>query len=103
MVDRYFKGLASCWVKASQRVLVETARNFFGSYVTKDRLTTVQYPEERVPQIEATRDFPFLVYDGGGLAVRDALCRVPDLRKRMSAQMHLHRKKSKDKKPGRFG
>jgi NADH-quinone oxidoreductase subunit I len=44
--------------------LAETARNFFGSYVDKDRLTTVQYPEERLPQIEATRDFPFLVYDG---------------------------------------
>lgn len=44
--------------------LTETARNFFGSYVNKDRLTTVQYPEERLPQIEATRDFPFLVYDG---------------------------------------
>src|SRR6202041_2041725 len=43
---------------------VETARNFFGSYLSKDRLTTVQYPEERLPQIEATRDFPFLVYDG---------------------------------------
>jgi NADH-quinone oxidoreductase subunit I len=44
--------------------LAETARNFFGSYVNKERLTTVQYPEERLPQIEATRDFPFLVYDG---------------------------------------
>ena len=44
--------------------LAETARNFFGSYVNKERLTTVQFPEERLPQIEATRDFPFLVYDG---------------------------------------
>ncbi|HVM47215.1 MAG TPA: 4Fe-4S binding protein [Candidatus Acidoferrum sp.] len=44
--------------------LVETARNFVGSYVEKDRLTTVQYPEERVPQKEAARNFPFLVYDG---------------------------------------
>jgi NADH-quinone oxidoreductase subunit I len=44
--------------------LVETARNFFGSYSSKDRLTTVQFPEERLPQMEATRDFPFLVYDG---------------------------------------
>jgi NADH-quinone oxidoreductase subunit I len=44
--------------------LTETARNFFGSYVNKDRLTTVQFPEERLPQIEATRDFPLLVYDG---------------------------------------
>ena len=44
--------------------MAETARNFFGSYVKKDRLTTVQYPEERLPQIEAARNFPFLVYDG---------------------------------------
>src|ERR1700730_2801951 len=46
------------------RGLAETARNFFGSYVSKDRLTTVQFPEERLPQAEATRNFPFLVYDG---------------------------------------
>src|SRR3569833_1174128 len=44
--------------------MAETARNFLGSYVTEERLTTVQYPEERVPQKEATRNFPFLVYDG---------------------------------------
>src|SRR5438105_10419569 len=44
--------------------MAETARNFAGSYVTKDRLTTVQYPEERLPQKEAARNFPFLVYDG---------------------------------------
>ncbi len=44
--------------------LAETARNFLGSYVSKNRLTTVQYPEERLPQIEASRNFPFLVYDG---------------------------------------
>ena len=41
-----------------------TARNFVGSYFTKERLTTVQYPEERLPQKEAARNFPFLVYDG---------------------------------------
>jgi len=44
--------------------LVETARNFAGSYVSKNRLTTVQYPEQRLPQKEAARNFPFLVYDG---------------------------------------
>lgn len=43
--------------------LAETARNFFGSYAEKERLTTVQYPEERLPQAEAARVFPFLVYD----------------------------------------
>jgi NADH-quinone oxidoreductase subunit I len=44
--------------------LAETARNFVGSYVKDDRLVTVQYPEERLPQKEAARNFPFLVYDG---------------------------------------
>ena len=44
--------------------MVETARNFVGSYVKEDRLVTVQYPEERVPQAEAARNFPFLVHDG---------------------------------------
>ena len=44
--------------------LAETARNFVGSYFKKERLVTVQYPEERVPQKEAARNFPFLVYDG---------------------------------------
>jgi NADH-quinone oxidoreductase subunit I len=44
--------------------LIETGKNFFGSYVSKERLTTVQYPEERAPRIEASRNFPFLVYDG---------------------------------------
>ncbi len=43
--------------------LVETARNFFGSYAEKERLTTVQFPEERLVQPEAARVFPFLLYD----------------------------------------
>ena len=44
--------------------MAETARNFIGSYTEEDRLVTVQYPEEREPLKEATRNFPFLVYDG---------------------------------------
>jgi NADH-quinone oxidoreductase subunit I len=44
--------------------MAETARNFLGSYVKEDRLVTVQYPEERRPQAEAARNFPFLVHDG---------------------------------------
>ncbi len=43
--------------------LWETAKNFTGSYVSADRLTTVEYPEQRIAPIEATRDFPFLVFD----------------------------------------
>src|SRR5580765_2491441 len=44
--------------------LAETARNFVGSYTDEERLVTVQYPEEREPLKENTRNFPFLVYDG---------------------------------------
>jgi len=50
--------------KGIAKGLAETARNFVGSYVREERLTTVQYPEERLPQQEAARSFPFLVYDG---------------------------------------
>jgi NADH-quinone oxidoreductase subunit I len=44
--------------------LVETGRNFLGSYSRADRLVTVQYPEERLPAKENARSFPFLVFDG---------------------------------------
>src|SRR5216110_3258794 len=44
--------------------MAETARNFVGSYVSEDRLTTVEYPEEKIPAKENARNFPFLVYDG---------------------------------------
>ena len=44
--------------------MAETARNLLGSYHQEARLVTVQYPEERLPQKQATRNFPFLVYDG---------------------------------------
>ena len=44
--------------------MAETARNFFGSYHDPERMTTVQYPEQRLPLPEAARNFPFLVFDG---------------------------------------
>jgi NADH-quinone oxidoreductase subunit I len=44
--------------------MMVTARNFAGSYTDPARLVTVEYPEERLPQIENARTFPFLVYDG---------------------------------------
>src|SRR5579863_7552186 len=44
--------------------MAETARNFIGSYSDPERLTTVQFPEEKVPAKENARNFPFLVFDG---------------------------------------
>jgi NADH-quinone oxidoreductase subunit I len=43
--------------------MAQTAKNFITSYVDNDRLTTVEYPEERLPLSQATRNFPFLVFD----------------------------------------
>ena len=44
--------------------LVETARNFVGSYHDPARLPTVEYPEQHQPVPENARSFPFLIYDG---------------------------------------
>ena len=41
-----------------------TAKNFVGSYLTRRRMTTIEYPETRANLPEASRSFPFLVYDG---------------------------------------
>ena len=75
-----------------------TARNFFGSYVSKDRLTTVQYPEERLTPKENTRQFPFLVYDGDDpeKGLRCVACQICE--KECPPQC-IYIVKSKDKNP----
>jgi NADH-quinone oxidoreductase subunit I len=82
--------------------MVETARNFFGSYVSKDRLTTVQFPEERLPSIEATRDFPFLVYDGEDwqAGMRCVACQICE---KECPPKCIYIEKSKDKKADAVG
>ena len=58
--------------------LRETARNFVGSYTEEARLVTVQYPEERLPLKENTRNFPFLVFDGNDAqkGLRCVACKI---------------------------
>ena len=75
-----------------------TAKNFFGSYVSKERLITVQYPEERLTPKENTRQFPFLVYDGGDpeKGLRCVACQICE--KECPPQC-IYIVKSKDKKP----
>ncbi len=82
--------------------LVETARNFFGSFVSKDRLTTVQFPEERLPQPEAARNFPFLVYDGGDplAGMRCVACQICE---KECPPKCIFIEKSSDKKPDYTG
>jgi NADH-quinone oxidoreductase subunit I len=82
--------------------LGETARNFVGSYVSAERLTTIQYPEERIAPIEATRDFPFLVYDGADweAGLRCVACQICE---KECPPKCIYIVKSTDKKPDALG
>jgi NADH-quinone oxidoreductase subunit I len=79
-----------------------TARNFFLSFVSAERLTTVEYPEQRMPAIEAARVFPFLVYDGEAplAGLRCVSCQICE--KECPPKCILI-EKSKDKKPDFLG
>src|ERR1700751_6115557 len=78
--------------------MAETARNFIGSYVKEERLTTVQYPEERLPQKEAARNFPFLLFDGNDphAGLRCVACQICE---KECPPKCIYIIKSKDKKP----
>jgi NADH-quinone oxidoreductase subunit I len=57
--------------------MLVTARNFVGSYFRKERMTTVQYPEQRETPEENYRNFPFLVFDGDPEAgLRCTACKI---------------------------
>jgi NADH-quinone oxidoreductase subunit I len=82
--------------------LAETAKNFAGSFVSAERLTTVQYPEQRIAPIENTRDFPFLVYDGNDweAGMRCVACQICE---KECPPKCIYIEKSKDKKPDFVG
>jgi NADH-quinone oxidoreductase subunit I len=77
--------------------MAETARNFLGSYVSTERLTTVQYPEQQSPAIENTRQFPFLVFDGND-PVKGLRCVACQICEKECPPKCIYIVKSKDKK-----
>ncbi len=82
--------------------LIETGRNFVGSYLDAERLTTVEYPEQRVPMKENARQFPFLVFDGTDpyAGLRCVACQICE--KECPPQC-IYIEKSRDKKPDHLG
>jgi NADH-quinone oxidoreductase subunit I len=82
--------------------MAETARNFLGSYITRERMITIQYPEQRLPLKEATRQFPFLVYDGENWeqGLRCVACQICE---KECPPKCIYIEKSKDKKPDHIG
>jgi NADH-quinone oxidoreductase subunit I len=82
--------------------MAETARNFAGSFVSKERLTTVEYPEQRIAPIENARVFPFLVYDTADweAGMRCVACQICE---KECPPKCIYIEKSKDKKPDAVG
>ena len=80
----------------------ETARNFFGSYVDKDRLPTQEYPEVPAQLKENTRQFPILVYDGEDpeKGLRCVSCQICE---KECPPKCIYIVKGKDKKPDFLG
>lgn len=82
--------------------MAETAKNFFGSYFSAERLTTVQYPEQRIAPYEAARVFPFLVFDGADwqAGMRCVACQICE---KECPPKCIFIEKSADKKPDFVG
>jgi NADH-quinone oxidoreductase subunit I len=66
------------WGQGIIKGLGVTARNFFGSYFSRERLVTVEYPEQKRPTPENNRNFPFLVFDGEDpeIGLRCVACKI---------------------------
>ena len=82
--------------------MAQTAKNFAGSFTNSKYLTTVEYPEQRIPTKEDNRNFPFLVFDGDDpkAGLRCVACQICE--KECPPQC-IYIEKDKNKKPDYVG
>jgi NADH-quinone oxidoreductase subunit I len=83
--------------------LKETARNFFGSYVSEERLPTIEYPEEPAVIKENTRQFPILVYDDSDDPMKTLRCVSCQICEKECPPKCIYIVKSDEKKPDFVG
>jgi len=77
--------------------LVQTAKNLIGTYTDKERLPTIEYPDERQSLPEASRQFPMLVFDGDE-AMKGLRCTACQICEKECPPKCIYIVKSKDKR-----
>lgn len=82
--------------------MAQTAKNFVGSYTDSKYLTTVEYPEQRIPTKENNRNFPFLVFDGDD-AMQGLRCVACQICEKECPPQCIYIEKDKNKKPDFVG
>lgn len=77
--------------------LVLTAKNLLSTYTDKERLPTIEYPDEKQQLSEATRQFPMLVFDGED-SMKGLRCTACQICEKECPPKCIYIVKSKDKR-----
>jgi NADH-quinone oxidoreductase subunit I len=83
--------------------LAVTAKNFVGSFHDPERLTTIEYPEQKAKIPETYRNFPFLVSEDGADPMGTLRCVACQICEKECPPQCIYIEKSKDKKPDATG
>ena len=83
--------------------LAVTAKNFVGSFHDPERLTTIEYPEQKAKIPEAYRNFPFLVTEDASDPMGTLRCVACQICEKECPPQCIYIEKSKDKKPDATG